>query len=264
MKQLERVYERGEVKMAFTDLQGAGSSTFVMLHGIGMGRIVFAEVNEILAETGRVLAVDLPGFGDSPEPGSEASLEETAEVVAQFIRDEVRGIGAAGGVVLVGHSMGTQIVAEIACRHPELVRALVLIAPTVNRYERTAVKQAVRMVQDLTGEGPKVLFLGLWEYAKTSPIWFLNKLRFMLNHSLENICTNISAPTLVLRGETDRVCPRKWVSEIARAIPHSKMDEIPGRGHEAIIKSPEPVASMIRDFLTAVVERGEGRRASGE
>ncbi len=230
--------------MAYTDVRGDGRETFVMLHGIGMGRIVFRDVDEILASEGRVLAVDLPGFGDSPEPGSAATLEETAEVIAGFIRDETER-----PVVLVGHSMGTQIAAEVACKHPELVRSLVLIAPTVNRFERTALKQALRMVQDLFGEGPKVLLLGLWEYLKTNPIWFVNKLKFMLEHQLEAICAKIAAPTLVLRGETDRVCPRNWVAEIADVLPNSEMSEIEGRGHEAIIKSPEPVASMILEFL---------------
>lgn len=155
VRAFERKHELGEITMVYTEVVGTevrgadtetagpetvgidpkGNQTFVMLHGIGMGRIVFAEVDEVLAGAGRVLAVDLPGFGDSPEPGSAATLEETAEVVADFIRDETPG-----PVILVGHSMSTQIAAEIACRHPELVRALVLIAPTVNRYERTAAK----------------------------------------------------------------------------------------------------------------------------
>lgn len=252
----DRNYERGRVVMRFTDTRGPDGPVFVLVHGIGMGRIVYGEVAEVLASQGRVLAVDLPGFGDSPEPGSAATLAETAEVVARFIQDEA----PTGHIVLMGHSMGTQIVAEVALHHPDIVDALVLIAPTVNRYERTAARQAMRMVQDLTGEGPKVLFMGLWEYAKTSPLWFLNKLRFMLNHRLEDLCPRIGTPALVLRGETDRVCPRDWVSEIAEAFPRSEMREIPDRGHEAIIKSPEPVASMILDFVRRV--RGIGGAGS--
>lgn len=244
MERLERRYEQGDIAMAFTEVPAAGRNTFVLLHGIGMGRIVFSEVDEILAAAGRVLAVDLPGFGDSPEPGSEHSLEETAGFVADFIRAEVTG-----PVVLVGHSMGTQIAAELAYRYPELVSVLVLIAPTVNRHERTATKQAARMVQDLTGEGPKVLAMGVLEYVKTNPVWFMSKLRFMLGHRIEVICPEIRMPTLVLRGETDRVCPRDWVREVAELIPESEMEEIPGHGHEAVIKSPEPVSSMILDFV---------------
>lgn len=250
MDVVDRRYALGETVMAFSDVPwtgaGAGGSpprTFVLVHGIGMGRIVFDGVAEELAPHGRVLAVDLPGFGDSPEPGGSASLEETAAFVAGFIRAEV-----GGPVVLVGHSMGTQIVAEIALHRPELVDALVLIAPTVNRHERTARMQALRMVQDLAGEGAKVLLLGLWEYSKTSPAWFVRKLRFMLRHRIEAICPLLAVPTLVLRGETDKVCPRGWVSEVAAAIPEAVMREIPGRGHEAVIKSPEPAAEWVLEF----------------
>lgn len=246
----DRRYRRDGVTMAFTETLGPSSSTFVLVHGIGMGRAVYTGVAETLSEHGRVLALDLPGFGDSPEPGTAATLEQTAETVARFITAE-----ASGPVVLVGHSMGTQIVAEVALRHPDLVSALVLIAPTVNRHERTALRQAARMVQDLTGEQPKVLLLGLWQYAKTNPLWFANKLRFMLAHHLERICPEIRIPTLVLRGETDRVCPRDWVSEVAAAIPDSTMAEIPGRGHEAMIRSAEPVASMILGFAAELDSR---------
>lgn len=239
----DRTYAHGDVTMAYTETRGPGERVFVLIHGLGMGRIVFAGVAALLGRHGRVLAVDLPGFGDSPEPGTAASLEETAGVIAQFIRD-----GAPGGAVLVGHSMGTQIVAEVALHHPELVDGLVLIAPTVNRHERSARKQAFRMLQDLSGESPKVLLLGLWEYARTNPVWFANKLRFMLRHRLEGVCSRIGTPALVLRGEKDRVCPHGWVSEVAEALPHAEMAEISGRGHEAIIRSPQPVASMILDF----------------
>ncbi|WP_440311888.1 alpha/beta fold hydrolase [Leucobacter chromiireducens] len=243
MSGMERRYRTDEFEMAFTDTPGPAGQTFVLIHGIGMGRVTFAGVAEELAGHWRVLAVDLPGFGDSPEPGSETTLEETGERVAQFIRAE-----APGRVILVGHSMGTQIVAEVALHHPDLVAGLVLIAPTVNRHERTAVRQSLRMLQDLAGETPKVIFTGLWEYLHTSPRWFIAKLRFMLHHRLELICPRLTTPTLVLRGETDRVCPRGWVREVADAIPHSRMDEIDGRGHEAIIKSPQPVASLVLEF----------------
>ncbi len=240
----DRRYRRDGITMAYTETLGPASQTFVLVHGIGMGRAVYAGVGDALAAHGRVLALDLPGFGDSPEPGSAATLEETADTVARFIAQETDG-----PVVLVGHSMGTQIVAEVALRYPELVSTLVLIAPTVNRHERTALRQAARMVQDLTGERPKVLLMGLWQYAKTNPIWFANKLRFMLAHHLERISPEIHTPTLVLRGENDRVCPRDWVSEVAALLPRSEMAEIPGRGHEAIIRSAEPAAAMILGFL---------------
>lgn len=244
MEHADRTYERGDYTMTYSEFAGPADRTFVLIHGIGMGRIVFEEVAQVLSLRGRVLVPDLPGFGDSPEPGTAATIEESAELIRAFITED-----ATGQVTLVGHSMGTQIVAELAKLHPELIDTLVLIAPTINRHERSATKQAARMVQDLYGESPKVLFEGVLEYTKTSPLWFANKLRLMLDHRIEDICPLIATPTLVLRGETDHVCPRDWVQEVADALPDSEYQEIPDRGHEAIIKSPEPVASMVLEFV---------------
>lgn len=80
-----RLYEAGDIAMVYEEFDSRSSHaprTLVLIHGIGMGRIVFDGVAEILGAHHRILAVDLPGFGDSPEPGSAASLEETAEIVA--------------------------------------------------------------------------------------------------------------------------------------------------------------------------------------
>ncbi|GAA1318662.1 alpha/beta fold hydrolase [Leucobacter albus] len=240
----DHTFQHGDYTMRFSSFPGPTSRTFVLIHGIGMGRIVFDEVAEVLTLQGGVLVPDLPGFGDSPEPGTMATIQDNAELIERFI-----GSQATGHVTLVGHSMGTQIVAEVARQFPESIDSLVLIAPTINRHERSATKQAARMVQDLYGESPKVLAEGVVEYVKTSPLWFANKLRLMLDHRLEDVCPQVRTPTLVMRGETDRVCPRDWVREVADALPDSEYEEIPGRGHEAVIKSPEPVASMVLDFV---------------
>jgi pimeloyl-ACP methyl ester carboxylesterase len=176
----ERSVTVGPVTMALTETAGPGDRVFVLVHGIGMGRAVFDDLAAALAARGRVLAFDLPGFGDSPEPGTAMSLETTAAVVADAVAQQVPD-----GAIWVGHSMGTQIVAEAAVQRPELVRALVLIAPTVDAAARTAPRQVWHMVRDLAGESPRVLAIGLWQYAKTSPAWFARKLRFMLAHHLE-------------------------------------------------------------------------------
>jgi pimeloyl-ACP methyl ester carboxylesterase len=240
----ERSVTVGPVTMALTETAGPGDRVFVLVHGIGMGRAVFDDLAAALAVRGRVLAFDLPGFGDSPEPGTAMSLETTAAVVADAVAQE-----APGGAIWVGHSMGTQIVAEAAVQRPELVRALVLIAPTVDAAARTASRQVWHMIRDLAGESPRVLAIGLWQYAKTSPAWFARKLQFMLAHHLEGVTPRIAAPTLVLRGEHDRVCPAPWTWQVAASIPRASFAQIPGRGHEAVIKGAEPVADMIGVFV---------------
>ncbi len=225
-----------------------GRNSFVLVHGIGMGHRVFRDLADELGAAGQVFAVDLPGFGDSPEPPSALDMPASGDFLARFVRSL-----PVTDPVLVGHSMGTQVVVETLVRHPELATRAVLIAPTVNAAERTASQQARRMLEDLAGESPKVLSLGLVQYAKAGPRWFVRKLNQMLRHRVEDVLPDVRARVLVLRGETDRVCPRDWVARVTALIPDAEMLEIPDRGHEAMIRSPQPVASMI-------IDHAEGRR----
>lgn len=226
--------------MVYSRLEGPKSPSFVIVHGIGMGRRIYTDLCRELARSGTVYAVDLPGFGDSPEPSSPLSMPATGDFLADFIRSLHME-----NPVLIGHSMGGQVVAEALARHPQLSDRGVLIAPAVNDAERTATKQALRMVQDLAGENPKILVRGAFQYAKAGPRWFLRKMRQMLEHRLEDTCPEIRADILVMRGEEDRVCPRPWTQEITELIPSSRIAEIPGRGHEAVIRAPEPAAELI-------------------
>lgn len=239
-------FRDGDYVLVSTERGGDSGPVFLLLHGIGMGRCYFEDLSEALATAGSVIALDLPGFNDSPEPDRPLSFPEQADLVAKFLRERV-----GRPVVAVGHSMGTQVVAELAVRHPQLVEHVVLIAPTVNAKERSAAKQVWRMLQDLAGEHPKVFVTGLRLYAKSGPRWFLIKFREMLGHHIEDVAPKIAAPTLVMRGERDKVCPRDWVESVARQIPNSTMQEVPGRSHEAMITSAEPVAQMILDFARA-------------
>jgi pimeloyl-ACP methyl ester carboxylesterase len=67
----------------------------------------------------------------------------------------------------------------------------------------------------------------------------------MLKHDVEKTRPQVRANTLVLRGSDDKVCPRSWVDRIVAAIPHSRLVEIPGSGHEVMMTHGAPVASLI-------------------
>lgn len=237
------IYRDADVEMVYTRT-GEKGRAFVLVHGIGMGKRVFAGLAEILAQEGPVVTVDQPGFGDSPEPEKARTMAETGDLVASFAAH----LGLEDPV-LIGHSMGTQVVAEAAARHPGLSSQIVLIAPTVNSAERSAARQAWRMVQDLWGESPMVLALGAWQYAKAGPRWFVRKLKLMLEHPVEDTYPRIQAETLVLRGEDDKVCPREWVQHVAGLIPNSHYDEVPHHAHEAMIRDPADAARLILAFV---------------
>lgn len=239
---LPYVFEHAGAELAVEE-RGSGSPTFVLLHGIGMGRSVFADLVEQLGTTAHTVAIDLPGFGETSEPPRTPTIERMADTVASLLRTR-----AYGDVVIVGHSMGTQVGVEIAVRHPALVGRLVLAAPTVNMRERAALRQLLRLAQDLAIESPRVLVRGGREYLRAGPN-LRRKMRAMLAHRPEDAYPRVLAPTLVLRGQHDTVSPLDWCETVASLLPHAKLAQIDGHGHETLIRDASPAAAEITAFL---------------
>lgn len=225
--------------LVFEDL-GEGRHPIVLLHGIGMGRSVYVELVSKL--TGRIIGLDLPGFGEAPEPERTLTMERHADLVAAFLRD--RGIDDA---VIIGHSMGCQIAAELAARHPALIAGLVLAGPTVNSAARSIRAQAGYLLFDLLGERPVVLWRGAREYLRGGP-HLLRKMRATIVHDAERAYGRVGCPTLVLRGQRDPLAPMTWCREIVDAIPGARFEEIPDHGHGTLISDSGAAAELIAGF----------------
>ena len=221
---------------------GSGSEVFLLLHGLGMGRSVFVELARRL--DGTVVAVDLPGFGAAPEPDVPLTMPQHADLVAAHLAAE--GLPA---VTVVGHSLGSQVAAELAVRHPGTVRADVLAAPTVDAGARRVARQALRFLHDTASIDPRVVLRGVREYLRAGP-QLVRKIRATVAHRPEDLYPRIAAPTLVLRGSRDPVCPSVWTRAVAEALPRAELVEIPGCGHETMIRDAAPAASRIADFLS--------------
>lgn len=246
---ISRRYSEGGIGIEYQVFPSTASRSFVLVHGIGMGKSVMRGLAARLCRFGVVSVIDLPGFGDSPEPSRAGSIQDTGAFVAGFVRSLPERQH-----VLVGHSMGTQVVVEALLADPGIGSEAVLIAPTVNSEERSAPRQALRMAQDLADENPVVLLRGAVAYAKAGPRWFLAKLRMMLGHDMEAAAARLSQRTLVLRGSEDPVCPERWVRRVAACIPEAEYAEITGMGHEAMIRDPAPAAARILSFLASGAE----------
>jgi len=105
------------------DIAGAGDPPLVFLHGWCGNRSFFAPQFEHFSATHRVLAVDLPGHGESPAP-VECTIEAMASEVALL----------AGSLnlepsVFFGHSIGAMVALAISQQVPDLVRAVVMTDP---------------------------------------------------------------------------------------------------------------------------------------
>ena len=106
----------------YVEWDGPPGRTFVLVHGLGGSLLSWLAVAPGLARHGRVLAMDLPGFGRTERNGRRSRVRDLRGTLSRFV-DEVAG---GGPVVLVGNSMGGAISMLEAALEPAAVEALVL------------------------------------------------------------------------------------------------------------------------------------------
>ena len=109
----------------YADYGGEGTP-LLLIHGLAGSSLNWMAVAPSLAETHRVLAVDLLGFGQTPLAGRKATLEANRRMVDRFLRNVI-----GEPAILVGNSMGGLISILEAAAEPARVRGLVLVNPAV-------------------------------------------------------------------------------------------------------------------------------------
>jgi pimeloyl-ACP methyl ester carboxylesterase len=130
---------------AFTD-EGRGPAV-VLVHGLpGSGRD-FRWLAPALAETSRVVRLDMPGFGDTPAE-TEPGLDVPAR--ARFVLDVTRALGLEGATV-VGHSMGGVVATRAVASEPQVFAGLGLIASPGLRVHRALRRGPFRTIGKLLG-----------------------------------------------------------------------------------------------------------------
>ncbi len=121
----ERTLEAGGHRLRYVDHGGDGP-TIVLVHGLGGSAVNWLSVAPGLAACGRVVAVDLPGFGRSERGARGSSLPVLGDALARFV-DAVSD----APVHLVGNSMGGALSLLEAHARPERVRSAVLVCPAL-------------------------------------------------------------------------------------------------------------------------------------
>jgi pimeloyl-ACP methyl ester carboxylesterase len=111
----------------YLDFGGEGPHTFVLVHGLGGSAINWVRTAPLLAAHGRVLALDLAGFGRSPTSPGRSTVKANRDLLGRFIQ----AMSPGRPVVLVGNSMGGMVATLLAALRPSLVSGLVLACPAL-------------------------------------------------------------------------------------------------------------------------------------
>ncbi|MDN4597779.1 alpha/beta fold hydrolase [Leifsonia virtsii] len=217
--------------------------TFVLVHGIGVSSRYFERLVPALAEEGRVLAVDLPGFGRAkPErPPHPLGIADFAASVA-VVLDRL-GIADA---VIVGHSMGTQVAVSLAGSRPDLVRAVALLGPVMAPEDRNPLRAGTLLGLDIFREDARGNRIVIGDYLHCGIAWYLATLPAMLEYRIEEEVERIDVPVIVLRGGRDPIARDDWVARLAERT-GGAATRIPGVAHLVMHGAPWRTAALIAD-----------------
>jgi pimeloyl-ACP methyl ester carboxylesterase len=203
----------------------------------------------------RVLAPDLPGFGESDKPRHVLDVDELADALARCLA--ATGIARAA---FIGNSFGCQVLAALAVRHPAVVDRLVLQGPTVDPAARNLVVQFWRDIVNGRREPRPMGPLARIDYAKAGLRRALATARILIRDRIEERLPLIAAPTLVLHGSRDPVSPQEWAEAATRLLAHGELVVVEGGTHTMNYTYPDEFAAAVRPFLEASDAAAEARR----
>ncbi len=252
------------------DVAGEGP-TVLLLHSFPLDRAMWArQVSAISAEGFRVLAPDLPGFGQTPTPDGDApSLDAYVASVVSLL--DAMGVGHP---LVLGLSLGGYVALRLAALHPNRVGALVLAdtraaadAPDArasrvvnlslvrSKGAGALIRKMIPMV--LAGSAPdtvKTTVVAIGE--RQSPEGISYALLAMRDRpDGTEALAGITAPTLCLVGDDDKVTPPSEVRAMADAIPGARFVEIAGAGHLSNFDAPEDFDREVLRFANDHRER---------
>lgn len=221
-----------------------GAPDVVLVHGFVISSRYMVPLGRALAGAFRVWAPDLPGYGRSSKPTRAFRMEGLADLLAAWM-DAV----SLATAHLVGNSMGCQVAAAFAQRHPERVDRLVLIGPTTDRHARTVPRQAWRLFRDIARERWTLPFIHVPDYLRTGIPRALQTLEHTMSDRIEERLPAVRAPTLLVRGERDSLVSERFADELLHLLPDGKLVVLPGAPHASNFSAATEAARIIVPFL---------------
>ncbi|MET8831956.1 alpha/beta hydrolase [Streptomyces sp. NPDC004610] len=265
MQWTERTVVRDGVRLVCRDWGGEGPP-IVLLHGLAGHAGEWDALAGRLTGAWRVLAPDQRGHGGSERrPGEVSRAAYVADVVAL-----VEGLGLAVPVVLAGQSLGGHTAVLTAARHPELVRALVVVEAGAGAPDPQGPERIGRWLDSwpvpFPSYGDAVRFFGGgavsagWAdglQARDGGLWprfdrevLVGALAETAERSFAADWDRISCPTLLVLAESGFLAPAEVDDLLRRRMPELAVS-VTGTGHDLHLQRPGLLAALIARFLPA-------------
>ena len=277
-------FHHENLTIAYAD-EGAGPN-ILMLHNGGTSSTIWRFQAADLARDCRVITVDLPGFGSSPQPEQSPGHQQLVDVIVALMTDL-----KAAPALIVGNCMGTNIAGAIARQHPDLVTAVLAINPltevsfaqgqigflhTMKRKMPLTAKVLRSISRHIRVPGfvaPLVLRfqlgpLGVRQKPHRDPDLLACQTRADQLPALIDVLDDMNAyggldstrapadiPMWVVWGERNRVLSRKDSGHLPELLNTTHVEVLAGCGHLAMLENPDAVTATIRELLQLTADQ---------
>jgi pimeloyl-ACP methyl ester carboxylesterase/CRP-like cAMP-binding protein len=250
----------------------------LLIHGWSSSWYAMSPLLGLLSPRFRTIAVDLPGYGESPPLPERVTIPSYANLLADFIEQVTDG-----PVVLVGHSMGGMISLTLALRYPALVERMVLIGPAISgrlsQYINLVISPITLLERfglgSLIVSAAEQLMVGVSDqlmrpasFAERTGITEKEYVRLradvrrpgqgrvraecflaMRDNDLRGRLCQVEAPSLVMWGAEDNTVPLRDAGVVADEWPEADLRIIPKAGHWPHFETPDTTRRQIASFL---------------
>ena len=241
------------------------ASPLILVNSLGTDLRIWADVVPLLANRHRVLTYDKRGHGLSDAPPGPYSIDDhIADLLG--LADHV-GLNR---FALCGISIGGMIALRFAAVHPAKVRSLIACdtGPAIGTAQMwndrianvrangmSAIADAVvgRWITPGFRAANPAAFAG-WRtmLERCSPEGYVASCATVRDTDLTPDLPRISAPTLILVGDSDVTTPPEMARRLADAIPNAHLRQVRDAGHVPAIEQPQALAELIREHLSEV------------
>jgi pimeloyl-ACP methyl ester carboxylesterase len=237
-------------------LEDGSGNPLVLLHQ-DIGQVGWLPFQEQLAQSFRVIAPELHGWGDSERASWMRSVRDLA-VAQQSFLDKL----GLENVTLVGLGLGGWVAAEMATMDQRRFRSLVLVGAaglqppegeildqfllSYDGYVRRGFADQSKF-DEIFGAEPETDMLVKWDISREMVARVAWK-PYLFSQTLPYLLQDLRVPTLVVWGSEDGIVPISAGRRYAEAIPGARLEVVGGAGHFVEIEKPGEVARLVVDF----------------